>query len=143
VTLSVVCLTYISISFKHRDAPEFVCKSLSRMVSPPLTNISLQSKSSKLRNTRISRDQVNETQSSSLPLKITGTNTYCHAPMSTQSLSLQSSERGCRLFVRLPLYSFLLVTESPAVLYNHDPVLQYLFMREEPCGRTSLLDTRR
>jgi hypothetical protein len=38
-------------------------------------------------------------------------------------------ERERRRFVSLVIFVFLRTTESPAALYNHPPVLPYLFMR--------------
>ena len=39
--------------------------------------------------------------------------------------------------------SFLITSISHAVLYNHNLVLQYVFMRKGPHGRTPLLEAGR
>jgi hypothetical protein len=74
--------------------------------------------------------------------------TVTHGSKTWKSKSKQSSEQVVEWNERVDAlweisYFVLLSTESPAVMYNNSPALQYLFMRKGPCGRTSLLEGRR
>jgi hypothetical protein len=52
-------------------------------------------------------------------------------------------ERDRQHIVGNVVSSFLLTSESPAVLYNHNLVLLYVFMRKGPHGKTSSSEVRR